>query len=96
MLLSLDNIAYRLYYVKREKKVFFSQQAKHGNQAKGTTMKTLLEIADVRDPRGGGGRKKHVFKEIIAIAILGSSPAPRPSTKWRISASAGASGWGLS
>ena len=33
-------------------------------------MKTLLEIADVRDPRGGGGRKKHVFKEIIAIAIL--------------------------
>ena len=33
-------------------------------------MKTLLELVDVRDPRGGGGRRKHVFKEILAIAIL--------------------------
>ncbi len=33
-------------------------------------MKKLLELADVRDPRGGGGRRKHVFREIIAIAIL--------------------------
>ena len=33
-------------------------------------METLLELVDVRDPRGGGGRRKHVFKEILAIAIL--------------------------
>ena len=33
-------------------------------------MKMLLELANVRDPRGGGGRKKHVFWEIIVIAVL--------------------------
>ena len=33
-------------------------------------MRKLLELADVRDPRGGGGRRKHIFREIIAIAIL--------------------------
>lgn len=33
-------------------------------------MKMLLELANVRDPRRGGGRKKHVFWEIIVIAIL--------------------------
>lgn len=47
----------------------FSRQAKH-NKVKGMTIKKLLELVDVRDPRGGGGRRKHVFKEILAIAIL--------------------------
>jgi len=33
-------------------------------------MKALLKLANVRDPRGGGERKKHLFKEILVIAIL--------------------------
>ena len=33
-------------------------------------MKALMKLANVRDPRRGGERKKHVFKEIVAIAIL--------------------------
>ncbi len=33
-------------------------------------MKALLKLVNVRDPRRGGERKTHVFKEIVAIAIL--------------------------